>query len=273
MDEKTMTQDARRIYLIQELQKEMPEFAKYPIPKKKSEQEEFLRGLFNVRPVHPVSEEFTSVQDAYLKERAAEKGITDAASLPVVPSDARLVLWKGDITTLRCDAVVNAANSSMTGCWRWCHYCIDNAIQTYSGYQTRRDCAEYMENKRKKYGDGYMQPTSLPMLTSAYNLPSKYIVHVVGPIVTPFLTAKHKEQLAACYRNCLNLAEKHGCTNIAFCSISTGVFMFPPEKAAVTAVATVKKWLDEHPDSCMQKVIFNVFSDSQLAIYQELLGR
>ena len=267
-----MRQEERRMYLIKELQKEMPEYAGYPVPADEQGQRDFLRGLFNVRPARPASEEFTGVQDAYLKERAREKGITDAAGLSPVPSDERLILWQVDITTLRCDAIVNAANETMTGCWRWCHTCVDNLIQSYSGYQTRRDCAAYMEEMRRTKGEEYMQPTAVPMITSAYNLPSKYIIHVVGPIAVPFLKREHKKQLAECYRASLDLAAEHGCSSIAFCCISTGVFMFPQDKAAEIAVRTVKAWLDEHPESCMKKVIFNVFKDSDLRIYQDLLG-
>jgi O-acetyl-ADP-ribose deacetylase (regulator of RNase III) len=273
MKEKTaMTQEERRLYLIRELQKEMPEYARYQIPEDEQEQRDFLRGLFNVRPVQPTSEEFFRIQDEYLQERAREKGITDASELPSVPSDPRLILWQGDITTLKCDAIINPANSSLTGCWQFCHSCADNIIQSYSGMQTRMAGYDYMEKQRKIYGADYEQPTAVPVITSAYNLPSKYIIHVVGPIVYPYLTREHKDQLAECYRASLDLAAENGCENIAFTCISTGVFMFPQDKAAEIAVATVKKWLDAHPESCLKKVIFNVFKDSDLRIYQRLLG-
>ena len=129
-----------------------------------------------------------------------------------------------------------------------------------------------MEQKRREYGADYEQPTAVPMISPAFYLPSKHIVHVVGPIVSPFLIQKHEDQLAECYRASLDLAAKNGCENIAFCCISTGVFMFPQDKAAQIAVKTVKEWLDAHPDSCMKKVIFNVFKDSDLTIYEKLLG-
>lgn len=271
-EKKAMTQEERRNYLIQELQKEMPEYARYQIPKDEQGQRELLRGLFNVRPVHPVSDEFMRMQDEYLQERAREKGITDASVLQSVPSDDRIILWQGDITTLKCDAIINPANNTLSGCWVPNHSCADNIIQSFAGISVRADCVAYMEEQRKIYGQDYIQPTAVPMITSAYNLPSKYIIHVVGPIVSPFLTQEHKDQLAQCYRASLDLAAENGCENIAFCCISTGVFMFPQDKAAETAVATVKEWLDEHPDSCMKKVIFNVFKDSDLRIYQRLLG-
>ena len=267
-----MTQEERRIYLIRELQKEMPEFDRYQIPEDEEEQRDFLRGLFNVRPVQPASEKFVKIQDEYLQERAREKGITDASGLPPVPSDKRLILWQGDITTLKCDAIINPANSGLTGCWRFCHSCADNLIQSFSGIQTRKAGNDYMEKQRKIYGADYEQPTAVPMITPAYNLPSKYIIHVVGPIALPHLTEQHKDQLAECYRASLDLAAENGCEDIAFCCISTGVFMFPADKAAEIAVAAVKKWLDSHPESCLKKVIFNVFKDSDLRIYQRLLG-
>ena len=267
-----MTQEERRLYLIRELMKQMPEYAGYQIPRDEQGQRYLLKALLNVRPVQPAPEEFTRIQNEYLQERAKEKGITDIMELGSVPSDERLILWQGDITTLKCDAIVNASNNSLTGCWNPEHLCVDNLIQTYSGYQTRQDGAAYMEKQRKIHGRDYVQPTAVPMITSAYNLPSKYIIHVVGPIVSPYLTEEYKQQLAECYRRSLDLAVENGCENIAFCCISTGVFMFPPHKAAQIAVATVKQWLDEHPDSCMKKVIFNVFKNSDLAIYEKLLG-
>ncbi|MGN1024442.1 MAG: macro domain-containing protein, partial [Lachnospiraceae bacterium] len=147
-----------------------------------------------------------------------------------------------------------------------------NIIHSMAGTELRERCYQIMKEQQQIHGQDYLQPTAVPMITRAYNLPAKYVVHVVGPIVSPYLKQEHKEQLAACYRNCLDLAAEHGCENIAFCCISTGVFMFPQDKAAQIAVATVKQWLDGHPDSCMKKVIFNVFKDSDLRIYQRLLG-
>ena len=190
-----------------------------------------------------------------------------------MPLDPRLYLWQGDITTLRCDAVINAANSQMTGCYRPLHNCEDNIVGTFSGVELRWDTYQKMEALRKINGQDYQQPTAVPMITPAYNLPSRYIIHVVGPIVSPFLKKEHKDQLAACYRNCLDIAAEHGCESIAFCCISTGVFMFPQNKAAEIAVKTVREWLNGHPDSCMKKVIFNVFKDSDMEIYRNILSQ
>ncbi len=267
-----MTQEERRLYLIRELQKEMPEYAGYAIPEGEQGQRDLLRALFNVRLPAPASAEFLQVQDAYLQARAEEKGITDIRDLKPVPGDARLYLWQGDITTLKCDAILNAANSQMTGCYQPLHNCEDNIVGTYSGVQLRWETYQKMEALRKIHGKDYEQPAAVPMITSAWNLPSEKIVHVVGPIVIGPLTQKHREQLAECYRASLDLAAENGCQNIAFCCLSTGVFMFPAEQAAEIAVDSVRNWLDAHPDSGMQKVIFNVFKDSDLRIYQRLLG-
>ena len=193
-----MTQEERRRYLIHELQKEMPEYAGYLIPEDERGQRELLRGLFNVRPVQPVSEEFMRVQDEYLQERAREKGITDISDLPAVPADERLILWRGDITTLRCDAILNPANNTLSGCWIPNHSCADNIIQSFAGISVRADCVEYMEKQRKIHGSDYVQPTAVPIITSAYNLPSKYIVHVVGDnrIIQPSRKTRRKQGVA-----------------------------------------------------------------------------
>lgn len=205
------------MFLIKELQKEMPEYAGYDIPDNAADQWAMLRGLFNVRPAWPASEEFLKIQDEVLTQIAREKGVTDADSLVPTRADSRLVVWQGDITTLKADAIVNAANNQM-------------------------------EELRAQYGKDYLQPTATPMITPGYNLPAKYVIHVVGPIVYPRLTSRHKAELAQCYSSCLDLAKENGCASLAFCCISTGVFMFPQDKAAEIAVKTVRKWLDEHQD-------------------------
>lgn len=266
-----MTQEERRIYLIQALQKKMPEYRDYTIPINEQDQKDLLRALFNIRLPAPASSTFYEVQDAYLSQRAIEKGITKIDDLKPVETDERLYLWQGDITTLACDAIINAANNQMTGCYRPLHNCEDNIVDSFAGCQLRYDTYLKMEEMKEKYGQEYEQPTAVPMITSAYNLPSKYIIHVVGPIVYPYLMNKHKIQLAACYRASLDLAAQNGCKNIAFCCISTGVFLFPQDKAAEIAVKTVKEWLDEHPNNSLKQVIFNVFKDSDRKIYQNLL--
>ena len=267
-----MQQEERRRFLIRELQREMPAYAGYAIPEDEQEQRDFLRALFNVRLPAPASKAFLQVQDAYLQERAREKGITELASLRPTAGDARLFLWQGDITTLRCDAILNAANCEMTGCYQPLHNCEDNIVGTYAGCELRYETARQMAALRSRYGRDYVQPTAVPMITPAYNLPSRYIVHVVGPIVSAALTQEYRDQLAACYRESLSLAAENGCRSLALCCLSTGVFRFPQDEAAAIAVKTVKAWLDAHAESSMKQVIFNVYKDSDRKIYEKLLG-
>ena len=257
-----MTQKERRLYLIRELLREQPEYSNTQIPANEQEQRNLLRSLLNIRMKQLVSEAFLEVQDAYLQERAKEKGITDSSDL--TPAQDGLYLWKGDITTLRCDAIVNAANSQMLGCFCPCHGCIDNAIHTFSGVQLRSACAELMRQQ------GHEEQTGSAKITPAYNLPCKYVLHTVGPIIRGRVTKKDKDLLAACYRSCLNLAEQNGVRSIAFCCISTGEFHFPNREAAEIAVETVQKYRKESGSQI--KVIFNVFKEIDYNIYRELLA-
>ena len=260
-----MTQQERRRWLIHALLEEMPQY-QYPVfPYTKERQERLLRSLMNVRPPMPVSEEFLQVQDEYLQELTREKGITDAGSLVPCPADSRIFLWQGDITTLHCDAIVNAANSQLLGCFQPCHSCIDNIIHTMSGVQLRLACHEIMQKQ------GYEEPTGRARITPGFNLPCRFVIHTVGPIVNGPLTPAHEEMLASCYRSCLDLARENGVSSIAFCCISTGVFSFPQQRAAEIAVRTVTAWLDENPDA-INRVIFNVFKDEDREIYENLLS-
>ena len=253
-----MNQSERRLFLIQSLLQEQPGYREIAVPRDTEEQKRLLRSLMNVREAAPVSADFLAVQDDYLRAAIAEKGVTDLGDLTPVRGD--LYLWQGDITTLRCDAIVNAANAGMTGCYRPCHNCIDNCIHTYAGVQLRNAYAELMARQ------GHEEPTGQAKITPAYNLPCKYVIHTVGPIVDGRLTRRHEEQLASSYRACLALAAENGCESIAFCCISTGVFGFPQQRAAEIAVETVR----EHRGGL--DVIFNVFKDEDAAIYRRLLG-
>ncbi len=257
-----MTQKERRIYLIGELLKEQPGYRDIEVPQNEQEQKRLLRSLLNVRMPQAVSREFSEVQDAYLQAAAAEKGITNLSDLQ--PIQDGLYLWQGDITTLRCDAIVNAANSQMLGCFCPCHGCIDNAIHTYAGIQLRAACAELMRKQ------SHEEETGKAKITPAYNLPCNYVLHTVGPIIYGRLTEKDKKQLASCYRSCLELAEQNGIKSIAFCCISTGEFHFPNEKAAEIAVQTVKEYRQQTNSKI--EVIFNVFKDMDYEIYRDLLG-
>lgn len=256
-----MTQAERRIYLMKELLKEQPRYQEIQIPTDNREQKKLLRSLVNVRMPEPVSEDFLEIQDEYLREETAEKGITDIADLKPVRDN--LYLWQGDITTLRCGAIVNAANSQMLGCFYPCHGCIDNAIHTYAGVQLRAACAELMERQGKE------EETGKAKITPAYNLPCDYVLHTVGPIVRGRLTERDKKLLASCYRSCLELADLHGIASIAFCCISTGEFHFPNDAAAETAIAAVEDYVQQKRSDI--KVIFNVYKDVDYEIYRALL--
>ena len=258
-----MNQNERRRWLIHALLEEMPQY-QYPVfPCTADRQWRLLRSLMNVRPPMPVSEEFLQIQNAFLKEITEGKGIVDADSLPPCAGDPRLVLWQGDITTLRCDAIVNAANSQMLGCFSPCHGCIDNIIHTMSGVQLRLACHGVMQKQRHE------EPTGQAKITPGFNLPAKYVLHTVGPIINDEVTPKAEALLASCYRSCLELAEQHNLQSIAFCCISTGVFSFPPDLAAEIAIRTVEEFLQK--ETGIRRVIFNVFKDSDLEIYQRLL--
>ena len=259
-----MTHEEKRIYLIRELLAELPDCSGMGIPDHEGEQKRLLRSLMNIRPPRPVSDQFLRIQDEYLREEAARKGITDAAALPASGLDGRLLLWKGDITTLKIDAIVNAANSSLRGCFIPCHSCVDNIIHSVSGIQLRLDCDRIMKEQ------GYDEPTGRAKITPAYNLPSRYVIHTVGPIVTGRLTDKHCRQLADCYKSCLELAADSGLKSIVFCCISTGEFHFPQKKVAEIAVQTVKDYLNT--DTRVEKVVFNVFKQEDYDIYRELIG-
>ena len=254
-----MTHTDRRTYLIEYLLSERGE--KISILSDKYDQKRLLRSLFNIRMPRETSKEFLRIQDEYLQEENRRKGITNIADLE--PVQEGIYLWQGDITTLKCGAIVNAANSQMLGCFQPCHGCIDNAIHTYSGVQLRCKCNELMKEQ------GCDEPTGQAKITPAYNLPCKYVIHTVGPIISGYLTQEDFELLKSCYLSCLKLAEENGVDSIAFCCISTGVFGFPKREAAKIAVDTVKEYKEEKRSDI--KVIFNVFKDSDLAIYREVL--
>lgn len=231
------------------------------IPQDEVEQKRLLRGLFNVRPPMKTSAEFLAVQDAYLKEATAEKGVTALSDLK--PVREHRYLWQGDITTLAVDAIVNAANSQLLGCFAPNHYCIDNAIHTFSGVQLRLACNRIMQ------AQGHEEETGTAKITPGFNLPAKHVLHTVGPIVSGPLTERHERQLASCYKSCLALADASGCKSIAFCCVSTGVFRFPNRRAAEIAVQTVDAYTQETASTI--DVIFNVWKELDHAIYRALL--
>lgn len=255
-----MTQNERRIYLIKKLQKENPT-ANIPMPPGEPEQKRLLRALFNVRPPKAADSEFLKVQDEYLREELLRKGVTDAEKLNPIKPD--VYLWQGDITTLKCDAIVNAANRQMLGCFCPNHGCIDNAIHTFSGIALRLECQKIMK------AQGHPEKTGGAKITPAFNLPSRYVIHTVGPIVKGRLTETDCALLKSCYRSCLKVADENRLKSIAFPCISTGEFHFPNERAAEIAVNTVMQYKKE--TNRPLKVIFNVFKEIDNEIYQRLL--
>ena len=256
-----MNQAERRRYLIQELLAEQSRYRGLSVPTDPAEQKQLLRSLMNVRMPGPVSRDLLAVQDAYLQEELAQKRVTDLAGL--TPISAGIYLWQGDITTLRCDAIVNAANSRLTGCYVPCHRCIDNCIHTYAGMQLRQECAAILREQ------GREEETGGAKITKAYNLPCKYVLHTVGPIISGPLTARDEALLASCYRSCLELTEQHGIKSVAFCCISTGEFHFPNDRAAEIAVQTVRDYTAANQSEI--QVIFNVFKDVDYEIYHNIL--
>lgn len=254
-----MTQKERRIYLINRLLSEDEQYNGITIPGSEAEQKRLLRSLINIRLPSPIGNDFLTIQDEYLQTAIAEKGIIKLHDL--TPFKDNIYLWQGDITTLECDAIVNAANSGMTGCYHPCHNCVDNCIHTFAGVRLRLKCAEIMRKQ------GYDEPTGKAKITPAYNLPCKYVIHTVGPIVHGRTEEKHCSLLKSCYKSCLELAVINNIKSVAYCCISTGVFGFPQDRAAEIAVQTVREFSENHDI----EVIFNVFKDADYEIYRQLL--
>ena len=261
-----MTRSEQIQYLNRSLLNEMPEYKGQAtqFPQELTAQRRLLRSLMNVRPPMPLKPDFLAVQDALLSAEAAEKGAVDGDTLPVSPADPRIAVWQGDITRLKVDAIVDADNSGLLGCFCPCHGCIDNAIHSAAGLQLRDECHTIMS------AQGHPEPTGQAKLTKAYNLPARYILHTVGPIISGQVTKRDRELLASCYRSCLELAAEKGLKSVAFCCISTGEFHFPNDLAADIAVETVEDFLKR--DTSVQKVIFNVFKDIDKELYEKRLS-
>ena len=263
------TQNRRLDFLVEAFKAESEAYSDLQIPHDTEGKQRLLRSLMNIRMPEPIPEEILCVQDEYLTDRAEEKGIVRLSDIPEVRDG--LSIWQGDITRLGCDAIVNAANTQMLGCFIPMHTCIDNCIHTYAGVQMRAECASQMVALRKKYGRNYEQPVGVPLITDAYNLPCRKVIHVPGPIVQNELTPVLEHDLADCYANSLELCLENGLKSVAFCCISTGLFRFPNRRAAEIAVQMVTEWLKDHP-GWMERVIFNVFKDQDRKIYEELLS-
>ena len=262
------TQEERLDYLVEGFKADSIEYKDLKTPNSIEDKRRILRSLMNIRMPKELSSEVMKVQDEYLTERAKEKGIVNLSDIPIIRDG--LSIWQGDITRLSVDAIVNAANSQMLGCFVPMHTCIDNCIHTFAGVQLRKECNRQMNELRIRYGRDYEQPTSVPMLTDAYNLPAKKVIHIVGPIVQYSLTPELEKDLEDCYKNTLDMCAENGLKSVAFCCISTGVFRFPNKRAAEIAVRTVSKWISDNPGK-VERVIFNVFKDEDKTIYEKLI--
>ena len=272
-----MAEFKRLAELLERFKADSGEYRDWDVPREPGAQKRAIRALMNVRPPRPMDPDTLALQDEYLQARAAEAGAVGLSDIPTaraaygcrLPCADRVSLWQGDITLLAADAVVNAANSQMLGCFVPMHTCIDNCIHTFAGIQLRAECGRKMNRLREEYGPDYEQPTAVPMLTDGYCLPAKKVIHVTGPIVSGRLTPALERDLADCYSNVLELCRENGLRSVAFCCISTGVFRFPPDRAAEIAVRTVERWLDEH-GGAVDRVIFNVFTDRDREIYERI---
>ena len=262
------TQEERLDYLLEEFKADSEQYKNLEIPSNIRDKHNLLRSLMNIRMPKEMPKEVIKAQDDYLLECTKEKGLVRLSDIPLIREN--ISIWQGDITRLEVDAIVNAANSQMLGCFLPMHTCIDNQIHTFAGIQLRQACYGKMEELREKHGRDYEQPTALPMLTDAYNLPASKVIHIVGPIVNDKLTQELEKNLEDCYTNILNMCLENGLKSLAFCCISTGVFNFPNERAAQIAVETVEKWLLKHP-GVIDRIVFNVFKDEDRKYYEELL--
>ena len=258
-------------FLIDYLLKEDPRYSEMEIPSDQQGKRDLFRALRNVRWPKPISEEFLRLQDEELQAQLQEKGVVDLSACRdakfCVSTETKLLLWQGDITHLRIDAIVNAANSQLLGCFHPLHKCIDNAIHSAAGVQLREECYQLMIQQ------GHEEPTGHAKITKAYNLPCKYVIHTVGPIIPNGIpTDFQKEQLASCYRSIMACADENSLESVAFCCISTGEFRFPNQLAAEIAVKTVSDYLISRPNTSLKLVVFNVFKGVDKDIYQRLLG-
>ena len=265
---KQLTREEWLDYLVEAFKTDSGEYRDIETPEDTEGKRRILRSLMNIRMPRKMPSDVIRVQDEYLKGRSEEKGIVTLSDIPEIRKGVSI--WQGDITRLAVDAIVNAANSQMLGCFVPMHTCIDNCIHTYAGIQLRAECNQKMNELRAKYGPDYEQPTAVPMLTGGYNLPAKKVIHIVGPIVASRLTKELEQDLADCYRNTLDLCLENDIKSTAFCCISTGVFRFPNQKAAEIAVRTVTEWMNNHPGA-MERVIFNVFKEEDKKYYEQEL--
>ena len=279
MEQRNKLQSERLDFLLDALKEDSILYKNLQVGNSETEKRNAVRSLMNVRMPRSITDDVLEVQDIFLQEEAKEKGIVTLAEIPTV-KDAyesqrsfadRMSIWQGDITRLQVGAIVNAANSQMIGCFVPCHRCIDNAIHSAAGVQLRNECNHIMNQRRIRFGRQYEEPTGTATLTSAYNLPCKYVIHTVGPIVYGRLTEALKEVLRNCYRNVLQCCMEHEINSVTFCCISTGEFHFPNDIAAQIAVETTEQFFAQNENCGIERVIFNVFKDIDLELYKKYL--
>lgn len=272
-------QEERLDYLLEKFKEDSVQYKNLRVRDTYDEKRMALRSLMNIRLPGAMAPDTLRVQDDFLSAETEEKGIVCVRDIPTIkerygsehPFGDKISVWQGDITRLKAGAIVNAANSRMLGCFVPCHRCIDNAIHSAAGIQLREECDRLMKQKRMRYGKGYEEPTGQAMLTKAYNLPSDYVIHTVGPIVGGRLTDRLRRDLSSCYESVMKCCIEHKIRSVAFCCISTGEFHFPNDEAARIAADTVTNVLYEYAEQ-FDRVIFNVFKDADLYLYEKCLG-
>ena len=271
-------QEERLDYLIRKFKEDSGRYRDLEVSDDYTEKRIALRSLMNIRMPGKMAEDVVRVQDEFLSEEAEEKGIVTLDEIPAVAEQYgsrhlfadKISIWQGDITRLQVGAIVNAANSQMLGCFVPCHRCIDNAIHSAAGIELREECSHYMKRRKMQYGSRYEEPTGQAVLTKGYNLPAKYVIHTVGPVVGGRLTQALRDDMRNCYRNVLQCCVENQIRSVAFCCISTGEFHFPNDEAAKIAVETVTDFLKEHGEE-FDRIILNVFKDIDRELYEEEL--
>lgn len=275
---KDRKQNERLDYLLREFKEDSVRYRDLEVSGDYMEKRMALRSLMNIRMPGKMAEEVVRVQDEFLSEEAEEKGIVTLDEIPAIaeqygsshPFADKISIWQGDITRLQVGVIVNAANSQMLGCFVPCHRCIDNVIHSAAGIELREECSHYMKRRKMQYGSRYEEPTGQAVLTKGYNLPAKYVIHTVGPVVGGRLTQALRDDMRNCYRNVLQCCVENQIRSVAFCCISTGEFHFPNDEAAKIAVETVTDFLKEHGEE-FDRIILNVFKDIDRELYEEEL--
>lgn len=276
--EQNRVQTERLDYLLKEFKEDSLHYKDLETGDGYEEKRMAFRSLMNIRDPRPMSGDVVKIQDEFLTEETKEKGIVSLDMIPTVASQYgsghiladKISIWQGDITRIQADAIVNAANSQMLGCFVPCHRCIDNAIHSAAGIQLRAECSRYMDRRKMQYGSRYEEPAGQAVLTKGYNLPAEYVIHTVGPIVGGVLSNRHRQDLRNCYENVLKCCVENGIRSVAFCCISTGEFHFLNAEAAKIAVKTVADFLNDN-ESAFDRIIFNVFKDMDRDLYEKAL--